>query len=279
MRRRRCFPHCSPSTESLLRGPKRSFYPRTILLAAHLRPSGSFSVFCFSSPSLPPLVAAAHVLVVYVSLVPALPPSSSPPCYAHMYMHICLTRCQVCHGASSVRSALVVQGVLSYSGRETSVKSTRDRPSERQAGSQRTHIKCGYAQNCTIFPEGNRTPASPASRKKLHPHIFSRGKDGVVPLTAPPIRLLLARDSRRLERAVGLRCTSLAGRRTLRGSVARRTRTCTASQRKRSMNSYAEAAPSSVRSACNAESAETGRATSSAQPSAAVRLSAPVCSP
>ena len=165
-----------------------------------------------------------------------------------------------------------------YSARERTVKSTRDRPSEGQAGSQRTHIKCGYAQNCTILPKGNRPPASPASRKKLNPHIVSRGKDGVVPLTAPPIRLLLARDSRRLERAVGLRCTSLAGRRTLRGFIARRTRTC-AQPAKAKMNSHAEAAPSSVRSACNAESAETGRATSSAQPSAAVRLSAPVCSP
>jgi hypothetical protein len=39
------------------------------------------------------------------------------------------------------------------------------------------------------------------------------------------------------------------------------------------MNSYAEAAPSAV--ACTAENAETGQATSSAQPSAAVRLSTP----
>ena len=49
--------------------------------------------------------------------------------------------------------------------------------------------------------------------------------DGVVPLPSPPIRLLPARDSRRLERAVGFRRSSLAGLRTLNGSFARRTRT------------------------------------------------------
>jgi hypothetical protein len=59
--------------------------------------------------------------------------------------YTCLTRCWVCDGANSVGFALVVQGVMSCalcSIRETTVKLTRYRQSERQPASQRTHIKC-----------------------------------------------------------------------------------------------------------------------------------------
>ena len=57
--------------------------------------------------------------------------------------------------------------------RETTVKSMRDHPSERRAASAPT--KSRYAHNCTLFPKGNRSPASPAHPRKTTHYIFFPG--------------------------------------------------------------------------------------------------------
>ena len=58
--------------------------------------------------------------------------------------------------------------------RETTVKSMHDHPSERRAASAPT--KSRYAQNCSLFPKGNRSPASPAHLKKTtHTFFFFPG--------------------------------------------------------------------------------------------------------
>ena len=62
------------------------------------------------------------------------------------------------------------QGVLSYTCTRTTVKSMRDHPSERRAASAPT--KSRYAQNCTLFPKGSRSPASPAFRKTTRTLFF-----------------------------------------------------------------------------------------------------------
>ena len=58
--------------------------------------------------------------------------------------------------------------------RETTVKSMHDHPSERRAASAPT--KSRYAQNCSLFPKGNRSPASPAFRKTTHTPFFCHGR-------------------------------------------------------------------------------------------------------
>ena len=61
--------------------------------------------------------------------------------------------------------------------RETTVKSMRDHPSERRAASAPT--KSRYAHNCTLFPKGNRSSASPAHlRKTTHTFFFFGGLGG-----------------------------------------------------------------------------------------------------
>ena len=69
----------------------------------------------------------------------------------------------MCSSASPTR--WYVQGVLSYTCTRTTVKSMRDHPSERRAASAPT-------KNCTLFPKGNRSPASPAFRKTTHTPFF-----------------------------------------------------------------------------------------------------------
>ena len=64
----------------------------------------------------------------------------------------------------------------------------RDHPSERRAASAPT--KSRYAQNCTLFPKGSRSPASPAFRKTTHTPFFSGSTlsaiRGAVPETRRP---------------------------------------------------------------------------------------------
>ncbi len=50
--------------------------------------------------------------------------------------------------------------------RETTVKSMHDHPSERLAASAPTKSRYHDAQNCSLFPKGSRSPASPAHLKK-----------------------------------------------------------------------------------------------------------------
>ncbi len=78
----------SPLAVTVVYLSRRSYSLAAVLLAA----APVWRSHSLSSASLPPLAAAAHVLVVYVALVPALPPIASVlyP-YAHTYIY--LTRC------------------------------------------------------------------------------------------------------------------------------------------------------------------------------------------
>ena len=68
-------------------------------------------------------------------------------------------------------SAGVCRACCLIRARETTVKSMHDHPSERRAASAPT--KSRYAQNCSLFPKGNRSPASPAHLKKTTHTFFS----------------------------------------------------------------------------------------------------------
>ena len=68
----------------------------------------------------------------------------------------------MCSSASPTRWC--VQGVLSYTCTRDDCEVDARSPIG-EAGSQRTH-KSRYAQSCSLFPKGSRSPASPAHLKK-----------------------------------------------------------------------------------------------------------------
>ena len=105
----------------------------------------------------------------------------------------------------------------------------RDHPSERRAASAPT--KSRYAQNCSLFPKGNRSPASPAHLKKTtHPfsHLQTRdcqprASQGAPPICTHSLHTLGSQDLIVGYGPIALRCNgSLSTRRPKRGLASRR---------------------------------------------------------
>ena len=97
--------------------------------------------------------------------------SGASPCASVLpVLYVYLISCQNCALLRRLRAG-VCRACCLLRARETTVKSMHDHPSERRAASAPT--KSRYAQNCSLFPKGNRSPASPAHLKKTTHTCFS----------------------------------------------------------------------------------------------------------
>ncbi len=101
---------------------------------------------------------------LYVALSPA--PHLAPPCYPYytctslVAKHVLFSGCV----AYALVCGTVCRACCLIRTRETTVKSMHDHPSERRAASAPT--KSRHAQDCSLFPKGNRSQASPAHLEK-----------------------------------------------------------------------------------------------------------------